>query len=86
MYIAWFIRFQYVYLSPECRFPISYLKKYIEPFLPSVIMLTLVTPLFSGWITNKSLEELFVALKGIPAAAPLIVVFLGLFIWLKKED
>lgn len=62
------------------------LKKYIEPFLPSVIMLTLVTPLFSGWITNKSLEELFVALKGIPAAAPLIVVFLGLFIWLKKED
>lgn len=62
------------------------LKKYIEPFLPSVIMLTLVTPLFSGWITNKSLEELFVALKGILAAAPLIVVFLGLFIWLKKED
>ena len=39
---------------PECRFPISYLKKYIEPFLPSCNNADFSNTIYtSGWIANE---------------------------------
>ena len=60
--------------------------KYIEPFLPSLIMLTAITPLVNAWILNKSFAELFDVLKNMPVVTPLVVILIALYIWLKRED
>lgn len=60
--------------------------KYIEPFLPSLIMVTAITPLVNAWILNKSFAELFDVLKNMPVVTPLVVILIVLYIWLKRED
>lgn len=60
--------------------------KYIEPFLPPLIMVMAVTPLINAWILNKSFAELFDVLKNIPVVTPLVVILIALYIWLKRED
>ena len=62
------------------------MKKYIEPFLPSLIMVTAITPLVNAWILNKSFAELFDVLKNMPVVTPLVVILIVLYIWLKRED
>ena len=62
------------------------LSKYLLPFLPSLVMLLLVTPFINNYINNKSLFDIMAAVKNMPGATVLGIVFCILYFWIKRGD
>lgn len=62
------------------------LKKYISPFLPALIMLLVITPIFNSNLTKKTLLDYFQILFNAPLGPIIGICLGGLYIWLKKGD
>lgn len=62
------------------------LSKYALPFLPSIIMLLLITPLANNYVNNNSLFDIVAAVKNMPLAPIMGVIILGLYIWIKRGN
>ena len=62
-----------------------FLKKYISPFLPAVIMTLLITPQLVN-LQNTSLLSLFSGIQKMPIAAILAAVAVVLYIYLRKDE
>lgn len=61
------------------------LNKYVAPFLPSVIMALLISPLLKDYINGKTVLDLLLQLQKVPVTMILVGAIVVLYIWLKKE-
>ena len=62
------------------------LSTYILPFLPSLIMLFLITPFITHYVNNISLLDIVTAVKNMPSALILGIICIVLYIWIKRGD
>lgn len=63
----------------------KFLKKYISPLLPSIIMLLVITPALSN-IEGMTLSYVFSSIKELPFTWILVAVVLGVYIYLRKDE
>lgn len=61
-------------------------KKYILPFLPSLITLLIITPFINTYIMNKSITDLFSAISSIAVNLVMGILLIFLYFWIKKGD
>lgn len=62
-----------------------FLKKYISPFLPAIIMTLLITPQLVS-LQNISLSSLISGIQKMPIAAIATVMAIGLYIYIRKDE
>ncbi len=62
------------------------LNKYFAPFLPTIISLLLISPFISNFINGRSFLDVTTAIKELPLSFILGMIFLVIFIWLKRGD
>lgn len=66
--------------------PRSVLSKYLGPFLPSIIIMLLLTPFFANFINNRSLADIWGTLQNMPGTIAIGIAAVILFIWIKRGD
>ena len=62
------------------------LSKYVLPFLPSIIMLLIITPFFNHYVNNRSISDIWRAIQNMPGTIIIGLILLILYIWLKRGD
>lgn len=62
------------------------LKKFFLPFLPSLIIILIITPFINTYIMNKSVLEIFNDISSVAFNLVIGVLLLVLYFWLKRGD
>lgn len=63
-----------------------YINKYFMPFLPSIIMLLVVTPFFKNNVFGKSFGDIIQSFSDMPVTIPIAIVLIILYIFAKKRE
>lgn len=64
----------------------SIICKYLMPFLPTLIMMCIITPLYNNILNGKSIIDIISAVKYMPFSWILGMIFGLLFWWIKRGD
>lgn len=62
------------------------LSKYMLPFMPSIIMLLLITPFLNNYVNKIPLYNVVSAVKNMPLSIVLGLIIFILFVWIKRGD
>lgn len=64
----------------------SVIEKYLRPFLPPIVIMLLVTPFLNNYVNDRSLSDIWGAIKNMPGTFFIGMIAAATFIWIQRGD